>query len=279
MAMPAASPALPAARFPSSAPDPQKVCARILVAEDNATNREVALAQLQKLGYIADAVFNGAEAVGAIENGHYDLVLMDCEMPVMDGYEATHRIREAHPGIPIIAVTADAMSGDRERCLREGMNDYLAKPVEIGLLAASLLKWLPVSSADGSAPQSIEAVPGEKAPAAFNPESLLRRLMGDRKLAATVLQGFLEDAPSQLLNLQQRLEDADSRGARSQAHTLKGAAATVAAEGLQAIALQMERSAAVGRMDHYREHLPRAIQEFERFKSALHQWRTHDQAG
>lgn len=271
--MHALPPAPPAARLPRSGSDPQKSGARILVAEDNATNREVALAQLQKLGYVADAVFNGAEAVGAVENGHYDLVLMDCEMPVMDGYEATHRIREAHPGIPIIAVTADAMSGDRERCLREGMNDYLSKPVEIGLLAASLLKWLPVSGSDTSAPQTTKAVLVEEAPAAFNPESLLRRLMGDRKLADTVLKGFLEDAPTQLINLQRRLDDADSRGARSQAHTLKGAAATVAAEGLQAIALQMERSAAVGRMDHYREHLPRAIEEFERFKSALHQWR------
>jgi PAS domain S-box-containing protein len=118
--------------------------ARILVAEDNATNRVVVLAQLQKLGYKADAVTNGAEAVEAVQHKRYDLVLMDCSMPVMDGFEATRRIRGSiQPGIPIVAITAYAMSADRDRCLSEGMNDYLAKPVDLGGLADVLAKWLP----------------------------------------------------------------------------------------------------------------------------------------
>jgi two-component system, sensor histidine kinase and response regulator len=117
------------------------------VAEDNATNREAAVAQLRKLGYKADAVNNGAEAFEAVQRGGYDLVLMDCQMPVMDGYEATRRIRAARPSIPIIAVTADAMSGDWDRCLREGMNDYLSKPVDLDRLAEALAKWLPESDA------------------------------------------------------------------------------------------------------------------------------------
>ena len=109
---------------------------------------EVALAQLRKLGYQASAVTNGAEAVEAVQHGRYDLVLMDCQMPVMDGFEATRRIRgSVHPGIPIIAVTADAMPGDRDRCLSEGMNDYLAKPVELELLTDVLAKWLDASGA------------------------------------------------------------------------------------------------------------------------------------
>ena len=116
--------------------------ARILVAEDNATNREVALAQLRKLGYEAAAVTNGAEAVEAVQDGGYDLVLMDCQMPVMDGFEATRRIRQS-TGIPVVAMTADAMPGDRDRCLSEGMNDYLAKPVELKQLADVLAKWMP----------------------------------------------------------------------------------------------------------------------------------------
>ena len=108
------------------------------MAEDNATNRKVALAQLRKLGYKASAVTNGAEAVEAVKHGGYDLVLMDCQMPVMDGFEATRSIRESmHPGIPIIAITADAMPADRDRCLSEGMNDYLAKPVELSRLIGS----------------------------------------------------------------------------------------------------------------------------------------------
>jgi CheY-like chemotaxis protein len=119
---------------------------RILVAEDNATNRDVALAQLEKLGYQARAVTNGAEAIEAVERGGFDLVLMDCQMPVMDGFEATRRIRaSAHSAIPIVAVTAGAMTDDRNRCLSEGMNDYLPKPVELAQLEDVIEKWLPES--------------------------------------------------------------------------------------------------------------------------------------
>ena len=119
---------------------------RVLVAEDNAVNRLVLRAQLEKLGYEAGEVTNGAEAIEAVQQGGYDLVLMDCHMPVMDGFEATRRIRQSvKPSIPIIAVTADAMSEDRDHCLREGMIDYIAKPVDLRLLANVLSRWLPVS--------------------------------------------------------------------------------------------------------------------------------------
>jgi len=117
---------------------------RVLVVEDNTTNRFVALALLKKLGYAATAVNDGAEAVEAVEAGGIDLVLMDCHMPVMDGFQATRHIRNSkHPSVPIIALTADAMADDRARCLREGMNDHLAKPVELRPLQQILAKWLP----------------------------------------------------------------------------------------------------------------------------------------
>ena len=241
----------------------RQLARRILVAEDNATNREVALAQLHKLGYQADAVNNGAEAVAASEHGGYDLVLMDCEMPVMDGYQATRLIRSAHPGLPVIALTADAMSGDRDKCVSEGMNDYLAKPVDLKLLAEVLAKWLAVPNPRDKA--------SEQTKPAFDGDALLRRLMGDRKLAGRVLQGFLNDVPSQLNNLRQRLEEADAPGVQSQAHTLKGAAATVSAEGLQAIALAMEQAGKAAQLDDCGRLLPRAVAEFERFRSALEQ--------
>ena len=123
--------------------------ARVLVVEDNAVNRDVALAQLRKLGYLASAVSDGAEAVDAVRGGGYCLVLMDCDMPVMDGFEATRRIRGlAGPGIPIVALTADAMPADRDRCLSGGMNDYLAKPVSLDRLAEVLARWLPASGPD-----------------------------------------------------------------------------------------------------------------------------------
>ena len=118
--------------------------ARILVTEDNPINRLVLRAQLEKLGYQAHAVANGVEAVEAVQQGIYDLVLMDCQMPQMDGFEATRRLRESgSPHVPIVAITANAMAGDRERCIREGMNDYLSKPVELGPLAEVLERWLP----------------------------------------------------------------------------------------------------------------------------------------
>ncbi len=244
---------------------------RILVAEDNATNRAVALAQLEKLGYQADAVANGAEAVEALQHGEYDLVLMDCEMPVMDGFEATRRIRQSpHPRVPIIALTASAMSGDRDRCIREGMNDYLSKPVDFQQLAEVLDKWCPGPDLAGqSAIQSAENAVAEPGMAIFDAEALLQRLMGDRQLAGEIVKGFLEDFPSQLNNLRTRLDEADGTGVRLQAHTLKGSAATVSAASLSAVAKEMEQAAGAGELDHCGALLPRTIQEFQQLHRTL----------
>lgn len=121
--------------------------ARILLAEDNAVNQEVALAILTHAGFQVDIVANGIEAISALQNACYDLVLMDCQMPELDGYTATRRIREHDSGvlwpkIPIIAMTAHAMKGDREHCLEAGMDDYIAKPVEAKVLVDAVERWL-----------------------------------------------------------------------------------------------------------------------------------------
>jgi CheY-like chemotaxis protein len=239
---------------------------RILVAEDNAINREVALAQLKILGYTASAVTDGSEAIEALRHGGFDLVLMDCQMPVMDGFEATRRIRSSgERDIPIIAVTADAMAEDRNRCLSEGMNDYLAKPVELGPLDDVLARWLPRSrTADTPAPGA-DAAPK----AIFDGEVLLQRLMGDRQVAGIVIKGFLEGAPSHLDKLRDRLDEGDVRGAREQAQALKGLAAAVAADGLHRLALAMEEAGNSGQLDHLGELMPRVVEEFERFKSTV----------
>ena len=119
----------------------------ILLAEDNKVNRKVALKTLSKLGYRAEAVENGKEALAILSRKHFDLVLMDCQMPLMDGYQATQAIRSGNSGvmnpqIPVIAMTAHAMQGDRERCLKAGMSDYLSKPVDPKLLVEKIEHWL-----------------------------------------------------------------------------------------------------------------------------------------
>jgi PAS domain S-box-containing protein len=123
---------------------------RILVAEDNPVNQMVAIGMLEKLGYRADAVASGKEAIDALEHIRYDIVLMDCQMPEMDGYEATAAIRNNGPrgrsGIPIVAMTANAMKGDREKCLAAGMNDYVTKPISTKLLDSVLQKWIKPNS-------------------------------------------------------------------------------------------------------------------------------------
>jgi CheY-like chemotaxis protein len=120
---------------------------RILVAEDNDVNQKVAQAMMRKMGLRADVVANGLEAVNALQMVPYDLVLMDCQMPEMDGFEATRAVRQVgssalNPSIPIIAMTASAMRGDRDKCIQAGMSDFIAKPIQIRELAETLARWL-----------------------------------------------------------------------------------------------------------------------------------------
>jgi len=269
--------------------------ARLLMAEDHEVNRDVLLAILEYLGYSADSVTNGREAVQALQTAHYDLVLMDCQMPEMDGFEATRLIRDPathalDPGIPIVAVTAGAMTGDREKCMAAGMSDYLSKPIEPAALSSVLHRWLgrggsgvtqstpataggcgvapPQASPD---PASVPAAQSEfplEAPV-FDRAALLSRLMGREKMAETVVDSFLKTAPSQLLNLRRQLAAHDSAAARREAHALKGAAATASAPSLRGLALEAEQAAAGEQWPALESLIPRLEDQLEHFRAAI----------
>ncbi len=221
---------------------------RILLAEDNLVNQTVALAILERLGYHADAAANGAEAVRALETISYDLVLMDCQMPEMDGYRAAAMIRSADSAvrnhqIPIIAMTARAMPGDRETCIAAGMNDYIAKPVAPHELAAVIARWLaPGPSRPGPAAQDAGAglAPESGEKQIFDRDDLYERLGGFDDLVREVIQAFLDDTPGQLITLRQGLGKEDADLVRRQAHSIKGAAGNAGAPALQETAAAID---------------------------------------
>ena len=228
----------------------------------------MALGILKKLGLHADAVANGAEAISALESTPYDLVLMDVQMPTMDGIEAAGHIRDPQSavrnhGIPIIAMTAHAMQGDRERCLAAGMNDYVTKPVSPQALAEALTRWLPGEDAarptDADEPETV----------VFDRAGVVTRLMDDEDLARTMVDGFLEDIPRQIEALRSYLDAGDADGAVRQAHTIKGASANVGGEALRAAALEMEKAAQAGDLAAAMTRMPALESRFARLKVAM----------
>jgi two-component system sensor histidine kinase/response regulator len=248
---------------------------RILLAEDNATNQQVALKILEKLGFRADAVADGRQAVEALRTGSYDIVLMDVQMPVMDGFEATRAIRSGQakvpdPRIPIIAMTAHAMKGDRERCLEEGMDDYISKPIAPQALAEALGKW---AAAPQERSPAVAAPRGAAEPSAvlsvFDRPALLARLIGDEELVKEIIAGFLKDMPLQIKALRTHIDKADAGAAGGQAHAIKGAAANVGGLALSAVAKDMERSGKAGRLREAAELLPELERQFDLLKARM----------
>jgi PAS domain S-box-containing protein len=227
--------------------------AKILVAEDNSSNREVAQAMLRRLGLRADAVANGVEAINALGSIPYDLVLMDMRMPVMDGIEAARQVRNPESAvlnhdIPIIALTANAMQNDRTSCLAAGMNDFVSKPMSMGILREALKKWLPIKNAVRTEAVS-SIVPTqitESETAVFDPAGVLSRLENDSELAGVVFGAFLEDLPRQIQALKQFVADGDDAGSARQAHSIRGASANVGGESLRKLAGEMEKAADAG---------------------------------
>jgi CheY-like chemotaxis protein/HPt (histidine-containing phosphotransfer) domain-containing protein len=238
------------------------------VVEDNLTNQEVALGMLAKLGYGADVVADGRGALHALRNGDYNLVLLDCQLPDLDGYEVARLVRRPETpvrnhDVPIVAMTAYALPGDQQKCLDAGMNGYVPKPVQPADLKQALEQCLVAESqrspAAGLSPASATTPPA----AAFNPVDLIDRLMGDEQLAARVVAQCLKDIPVQLASLAEALRRADAKTAQRAAHTIRGAAATAGGTQLSRHAEQMEKLGEAGDLAALAELLPGFNAQFE----------------
>jgi signal transduction histidine kinase/DNA-binding response OmpR family regulator len=221
---------------------------RILLAEDNPINQMVVEAIIETLGYQLDIAENGADAVKALCEQDYDLVIMDCQMPVMDGYAATARIRAAgsgvrNPSIPVIALTANAMESDRRQCREAGMDDYLAKPVTPEAMAATLSQWLSVkSTAEAPRVTTPTTLPDEPVCPVFKEGSLLARIGGNEALARKIMLRFLDDVPKRVALLKEALGNHNLDEARLHAHTIKGSSRNVGAESLGQAAERLEKA-------------------------------------
>ncbi len=260
---------------------------RILLAEDNITNQQVAKGILKKLGFLrVDLVADGAEAVSALEDLPYDLVLMDCHMPEMDGYEATRKIRNPastvmNHNIPIIAMTANAMQGDREKCLEAGMNDYVSKPVSPKALADALEKWLP-KDPDEATEHSIEkredtivktaAVAAVTKTSVFDIDKLLENQMNDEDLALNIVKVFLEEIPKHIEKLRAHIATGDIKNIIRMTHSIKGASAVVFCEAMRSLAFEMEQASISGNLETVVARLPELDAQFGFAKTEIERY-------
>jgi len=215
----------------------------VLLVEDNLVNQRVAVGLLNRRGHRVTVRANGREAVEAVTTAAFDVVLMDVQMPVMGGFEATAEIRRRELGsgrrVRIVAMTAHAMTGDRERCLAAGMDDYLAKPIEPARLFAAV-EQSPATAIRPGLPAAA-AVPA----AAIDEDDLSARVGGDVDLARELLELFAEDAPAKRAELEAAAAAEDGVRLRRAAHALTGSAATIGARNLSAAALELELAAGV----------------------------------
>ena len=252
---------------------------QLLLAEDNPINQRVAVHVLSKLGYAVDVVDNGALAVAAVARGDYALVLMDCQMPEMDGFEATAAIRRAEMNsrrhVPIVAMTANAFQGDRERCLAAGMDDYLAKPVDAARLKALLATWLP-EPAPLAQPMPLPAMTGQSAVAEADPPAIdlqrLSDLFGDDLAVIDELLTLFQQSLAPLSERLQREVRERSRNLQSLAHELRGSASNVGALPLAELARKLESSAPAGDWAEIEQLAGRIDQELLRSSDFINQY-------
>jgi CheY-like chemotaxis protein len=239
---------------------------RVLLAEDNVVNQKVAVGLLAKRGHDVTVVANGLDAVDRLMNETFDVVLMDVQMPVMDGLEATTAIRQQEAGtgarVRIVAMTAHTMNGDRDRCLAAGMDGYLSKPVNPSMLYSVV--------EDDAEPIAAAAEPANRA--TVDDSALLERLGGDEQLFTEVIQSFLDDCPARLAAIRDAVERRDASSVRLAAHALKGAAGNLSATGLFDAAKNLEELGAEGDTGSFESAWHHLAAEASQAMSILRQW-------
>ena len=265
---------------------PELNAAHVLVVEDNVINQEVVCSILEDVGLVSDCVMNGKEAIEILstadENTAYDLVLMDCQMPIMDGYSATQAIRAGEAGenyryIPIIAMTANAMEGDRDKCIALGMNDYVSKPIDTDKLLRVMHAQLggkPESMAEqhSSEPESQNTLP------VWDREAALQCVRHKQDRLQKIIAIFLDESKPMLAELSAAIAQVDMDQAAAISHSLKGAAGNLSASRLFTVMQTMETLAREGEADALRKKLSIAEQEYENFTSAISQFSQGEEA-
>jgi len=240
---------------------------RILLAEDNSVNRKVAFRMLEKAGFGVVEASSAIEAIALLRRQKIDLVLMDVQMPEMDGMEATQRIRKGiagiDPAIPIVALTAHTLTGDRERCIAAGMDDYISKPLTAELLLNTISRCLGLASSGAAAPV---ADPLQQSAGALDVEKALQQLEGDEDLLGELWNIFLGTAPQLFEQLSLALQDGDGKSATLKAHSLKGASASIGATRVHIAAGEVEAAIRGGDLDGARRHLEELERELNPVK-------------
>jgi len=244
----------------------ERVPLRILLAEDNAVNQKLALRILAQMGYRADVAGNGLEAIQAVERQTYDVILMDVQMPEMDGLEASRQICRRWPAGKrprIVAMTANAMQGDREMCLAAGMDDYLSKPIRVNELVAALSRSAPTQATEGEAVSDTGAIDAKTF------EELVSSTGGDPAFVNELIDTYLGDAPPLFDQMRSALSSGDAETFRRAAHSLKSNSASLGALALSALAKELEMMGKANTLDGAAAKVAAASVEFGRVKVAL----------
>jgi signal transduction histidine kinase/DNA-binding response OmpR family regulator/HPt (histidine-containing phosphotransfer) domain-containing protein len=290
-------------------PQAQGSRGRLLVVEDNFVNQQLMMRVLAKDGFEVRIAADGSEAVQILNVESFDAVLMDCQMPTMDGYEATRLIRKAERKaraghrLPILALTANAMAGDREKCLFCGMDDFVTKPISFAGLYGTLSRYLqlplplhsePQPEAEAPVPSSKSEIAAKESDAIFgaevvsggspadppitveaeailNREELMSRVGGDQELIEILAGAFRDDAPRHVAAFSNALAANDAQAAKKVAHTIKGCAGNLAGTRLRDYAKSLELSVASGNLDEAKQALPRLEEEINALLDQIEQ--------